>query len=286
MNRIPRICVTMFFLMITMSAFGQADKPGSKDYPGVSRMPSYYIYGYDESAFDSFSFPVAQNGKQTQQQVEGRLIKIQYIQKNNATPTSTLQVVRNYQNATRAAGGQVMGETSGDSGSWRNTTLRLAKGDKELWIFIEARADHHDLTIIEKQGMQQEVAISADALGRGLSASGSVAIYGINFDTGKSDVKPESDATLAEIAKLLKQAPALRVFIVGHTDMVGDPAANVRLSQARAQSVVNSLVTKYGIVGSRLTPFGGGPYAPIASNRTEDGRAKNRRVELVETATK
>jgi OOP family OmpA-OmpF porin len=116
--------------------------------------------------------------------------------------------------------------------------------------------------------------------------SGEVAIYGIYFDTGKSDLKPESELALDEIAKLLKENLALNVFIVGHTDMVGDPAANVKLSQARAQAVVTALVTKNEIAASRLTPFGAGPYAPVASNKTEEGRAKNRRVELVEIATK
>jgi len=75
------------------------------------------------------------------------------------------------------------------------------------------------------------------------------------------------------------------VFIVGHTDMVGDEAANVRLSLARAQSVIAALTSKHGVAAARLKPFGAGPYAPVASNKSEDGRAKNRRVELVEIAT-
>jgi outer membrane protein OmpA-like peptidoglycan-associated protein len=276
-----------FIVMLTACfAFAQADKAGTKDYPGISRMPGYYIYDASDKKFDSFSFPVTQNGKETAQQVEGHLYKIQYIIKEGAAPTSTLQVIRNYQNAVRSAGGQVMNDVSGDSGNWRNTTLRLTKGDKELWILVEARDDHHDVTIVEKQAMAQEVVVTAEALGSDLNAGGRVAVYGIYFDTGKSDLKPDSDAALAEIAKLLKQKPALKVFIVGHTDMVGDPAMNVKLSQARAQSVVSALTTKYGIAAARMVPFGNGPYSPVASNKTEDGRAKNRRVELVESATK
>jgi outer membrane protein OmpA-like peptidoglycan-associated protein len=142
------------------------------------------------------------------------------------------------------------------------------------------------MTIIEKEGMKQEVTMDAAAMAQGLSDAGEVAIYGIYFDTGKSDLKPESEPALEEIAKLLKTSPMLKVFIVGHTDMVGDPAANVKLSQARAQAVVTALVTKNGIAATRLTPFGAGPYAPVASNKIEEGRAKNRRVELVEIATK
>ncbi|MBZ5546198.1 MAG: OmpA family protein, partial [Acidobacteriia bacterium] len=115
---------------------------------------------------------------------------------------------------------------------------------------------------------------------------GSISLYGIYFDTAKSELKPESEPTLSEIAKLLKGNTTLKVAVVGHTDMVGDPAANLKLSQARAQSVINALVTKHGITGSRLAAFGAGSYAPVASNKTEEGRAKNRRVELVEFSTR
>ena len=96
----------------------------------------------------------------------------------------------------------------------------------------------------------------------------------------------ESEAALAEIAKLMSAHPDLKVYIVGHTDMVGDAAANLKLAQARAQSVVTALSTKNGIAAARMIPFGAGPYAPVATNRTEEGRAKNRRVELVEIATR
>ena len=91
---------------------------------------------------------------------------------------------------------------------------------------------------------------------------------------------------MSEIAKLLKGNPALRVYVVGHTDMTADLTTNLKLSQARAQSVVNALVSQHGVAADQLIPYGAGPYAPVASNKTEKGRAKNRRVELVEIATK
>jgi outer membrane protein OmpA-like peptidoglycan-associated protein len=145
-----------------------------------------------------------------------------------------------------------------------------------------------ELVIVEKQAMQQEIAVNMDAaaMAQGIGDAGSVAIYGINFDTGKSELKPDSEPALVEIAKLLTKNPALKLYVVGHTDMVADLSANVKLSQARAQAVVNALVTKHGIASARLVPFGNGPYAPVASNKTEEGRAKNRRVELVEISTK
>jgi OmpA-OmpF porin, OOP family len=99
------------------------------------------------------------------------------------------------------------------------------------------------------------------------------------LDTGKSELKPESDAAVAEVVKLLKTDPALKVYVVGHTDNVA--SLNLKLSQARAASVVQALVTKRGIAATRLIGRGAGPLAPVASNDSEEGRAKNRRVEPV-----
>ena len=270
--------------LIVAPVFGQNDREGSKDYPGITRMPGYYIDVYADVQFDSAAFAVTKAGQTKDEQVEGRTFKIHYYIKEGAPATSMLQVVRNYQNAARAAGGQVLNDTRG--GNWYNTTLRLKKDGKEVWVLIEARDDNHALTIVEKQAMQQDVVMDAAGMASGISANGAVALYGIYFDTAKSDLKPESEPALAEVAKLLKENPALKVFVVGHTDMVGDPAANMKLSQARAQAVVSALVAKHGIAAPRLTAFGAGPYAPVASNKTEEGRAKNRRVELVEFATR
>lgn len=273
-----------FSVAIASTAFGQQDIAGSKDYPGITRMAGYYIRDYQEIAFDSYTFTVTVAGRDQEKTVEGRHLEIRYDRPDEVPEPSALQVMRNYQNAARAAGGQVLyqGEDT--------TTFRLMRGDKQIWGAVKTSnipsGMFYVLTLIEMQAMKQEVTMDAAAMASGLKDAGSVAIYGIYFDTAKSDLKPESDAALGEIAKLLKQQPALRVFIVGHTNMVGDPASNVKLSQARALSVVNALATKYQIAATRLTPFGAGPYAPVASNKTEEGRAKNRRVELVETATR
>ena len=197
---------------------------------------------------------------------------------------SPLQIVRNYQNAARSAGGQVLYDTV------ELTTIRLTKGGKEVWFAVQTSnvpsGMFITLVLVEKQAMQQEVTIDAQAMARDIGESGRVAIYGIYFDTGKADLKPDSGPALQEIAKLLKAQPALRVYIVGHTDMVADLATNLRLSQARAQAIVNALVSQHGIASTRLIAFGAGPYTPVATNKTEEGRAKNRRVEVVEIATK
>ena len=137
------------------------------------------------------------------------------------------------------------------------------------------------LTIVEKQAMVQEVVASAAVFDAGLRAAGHVEVPGIFFDTGKAVLKPESAAAIGEIATLLKGDAAVRVFIVGHTDNVASLDLNIKLSQARAEAVVQSLAAQHGIAAARLTARGVGPLAPVASNETEEGRARNRRVELV-----
>jgi outer membrane protein OmpA-like peptidoglycan-associated protein len=129
--------------------------------------------------------------------------------------------------------------------------------------------------------MAQEVTANADFFKAGLNSTGHVEVPGIFFDTGKAVLKPESDAALAEVAKLLQADPALQVYVVGHTDSVAALDLNMKLSQARAEAVVQALVVKHGIAAARLTGRGVGPLSPVASNDAEDGRAKNRRVELV-----
>jgi outer membrane protein OmpA-like peptidoglycan-associated protein len=128
--------------------------------------------------------------------------------------------------------------------------------------------------------MQQDVAANADALKNGLAQNGHVEVPGIYFDFNKSDLKPESKPALDELVKLLQADPSLRVWVVGHTDNVGSAETNLTLSKARAASVIGAL-TAAGIALARLAPFGNGPYAPVSTNATDEGRAKNRRVELV-----
>lgn len=106
-------------------------------------------------------------------------------------------------------------------------------------------------------------------------------LYGIYFDTGKAEIKPESEPAFGEITKLLQADPKLKLYVVGHTDNVGVFDYNLKLSKDRADAVVKALTGKYEIAAARLQPFGAGPVAPVESNTTEDGRAKNRRVELV-----
>jgi outer membrane protein OmpA-like peptidoglycan-associated protein len=285
------LLVALAALTVSSTAFGQTDVAGSKDYPGLTRPQNYYIDSYQELRFDSFTFRVKENGHEKKQDVEGHHYYFTYRYNSQRDPSkgampSALEVLRNYQNAVRAVGGKVLLE-EGEGGD-RGTTVQFTKGNNEVWmaLHVVAWGAVYNMDIIEKQAMQQEVTLNAAAMASSIADSGSVAIYGINFDTASSVIKPESEPAIDEIAKLLTNNPTLKVYIVGHTDMVGDAASNVKLSQARAQSVITALVSKHGIAAARLLAFGAGPYAPVATNLTDEGRAKNRRVELVQIATK
>lgn len=139
------------------------------------------------------------------------------------------------------------------------------------------------LVVVTADVMEGKMAfVNSDDMKKSLQGTGKIALYGLYFDTDKDMVKPESQPTLAEIAKLLNSVPTMRLHVVGHTDNHGKPDYNLDLSRRRADSVVRELTGKYGIVASRLDAFGCGLYSPVASNEAEDGRGKNRRVELVQ----
>lgn len=141
------------------------------------------------------------------------------------------------------------------------------------------------LEIVEGKPMEAgkvSAGLNAADMAKGIANEGRVAVYGVYFDTGKAEVKPESTPALAEMAKMLQQDPKLRVFVVGHTDSQGELTQNLTLSQQRAESVVRALAEGYKIDTRRLNPKGVASYAPLASNRYDAGRQKNRRVELVE----
>jgi outer membrane protein OmpA-like peptidoglycan-associated protein len=127
-----------------------------------------------------------------------------------------------------------------------------------------------------------QVLVSAQALQGSLASEGRVALYGVYFDAGKAQLKPESWPQLQEMAKLLAAQPALKVAIVGHTDSQGAAEANLQLSQQRAEAVREVLQREHGVTAARLQVRGLGPFSPVATNRDEAGRSRNRRVELVE----
>lgn len=161
----------------------------------------------------------------------------------------------------------------------------LRTPEKEIWVeaYFSTSISHTDryfLTVVEKKKFEARAALIAAAeMKKELDAKGHVALY-INFDFDKANIKPESQPIIEEILKLLQQNSDLNLTIEGHTDNIGAPEYNRRLSDARAKSVATSLVSR-GIQISRLKTAGFGPDKPIADNSAEEGRAKNRRVELV-----
>lgn len=166
----------------------------------------------------------------------------------------------------------------------------LTRGGRELHVFVytsiagydEVNATGTVIEIAEPKAMQSgQVTVDASALGKGLAAEGKIALYGIYFDTGKAVLKPESKQAIAEMAKVLAADPRLSLYVVGHTDNVGTIEANLKLSRARAEAVVKAMVTEHKVAAARLQAHGVASLAPVAPNDTEDGRARNRRVELV-----
>lgn len=138
------------------------------------------------------------------------------------------------------------------------------------------------LDILQDQARDQKmVTVKADQMAAQLSREGTVALYGIFFDTGKASVQSKSDSTLEQVGKLMAADPSLQLLVVGHTDNQGSFKQNMKLSNARASAVVQSLTSRFGVAAKRLHPVGVSFAAPRASNDNDAGRAINRRVELV-----
>jgi outer membrane protein OmpA-like peptidoglycan-associated protein len=280
------------------------DHEGCTDHPLFNRMPNYDIYRCATVAFDAVDF--AKPGlkqwdtdkPEDYESIEGKVFSISYTLKDGATPPSALQVIRNFQNAVKAAGGTVLGDfvnpfaapvsntmlkfmvdSPGGTSYNRYTNLKLTKGNTEYWVSVAVSQDYNDynMIVVERQAMAQDVSINE--LVDKLNNDGFITLY-INFDTNSSTIKPESYKTLDDAASVLKIASNLSILVGGHTDNVGSPEANMRLSEERAKAVMAALVQR-GIAADRLTAKGFGQTQPIADNRLEDGRAKNRRVELV-----
>jgi OOP family OmpA-OmpF porin len=247
----------------------EQDAENCRDHPLLSRMKNFHIASC-ESNFDSVQFNLPDSETKT---VEGQKTKIDYVIQEGTPYPSYLQIRRNYGNAIKNLGGTVLYDEE------RYVTGKIVKNGREVWVAVEGFNDgtEYELTVVEVEAMAQEV--TAGEMLNALNKDGFIALY-INFDTGKPDLKPESEPIIAQIVNLLKDHPDLKVSIEGHTDNVGTPASNKILSQARAKSVMAAVV-KGGVGASRLSAVGWGQEKPVADNRTEEGRAKNRRVEIV-----
>ena len=284
---------------VPAAAFAQNDASGCKDPELFNRMPNHYLERCEQSPFEMRRFPTGPLKGDTANvvEVEGPFRVFVYRPKEGSPKASPLQIQRNFQNAVKAAGGTVEGSYPewckfriddsfklGNSCTESGTSLKFTKNGKETFVFVDATSagktgyqDGYTIYMMEREAMAQDIV--ANELLDKINKDGMVALY-LNFDTGSANLQASSASQLDQIAAMLKSAPTLSIEVGGHTDNVGDAAANQKLSQARAAAVVSALTTR-GIAAARLTPKGYGAAAPIADNRTEDGRAKNRRVELV-----
>jgi OOP family OmpA-OmpF porin len=286
--QLKRIMLVIFFVLgIVAFTFGEEEGGQTyKDAPYFSGMPNYSIIDQQDKEFDAYQFS---DGKKIVT-VEGKMWRTQYHLKENEKQASDLQIDRNYANAVKNMGGVVLfeGVCGGDGWGDKSCCQRAMTGkvvkeskelSKELWVEVAPCNGGVDywLTVLENEAMKQDVTASDMLVA--LNTKGRIALY-INFDTGMAVIKPESQSIIGQIAALMKQNPALKLGIEGHSDNVGDRKKNKFLSEERARSIVGALVN-LGIDPKRLTPAGFGQDSPIADNRTEEGKAKNRRVELV-----
>lgn len=281
----PSLCFFMLLLCAAIATPAQAqdDASGSKDHPMLSRYPDSHIAEYAKN-YNTVEIAVGRNadGSPKREAIEGDVTRIVYFHNTAEKQPSALQLIRNYQNAIKSIGGAVVYERLPRDSDGGETTLKATAGGKEVWVRVEpgifsAPTQSYLLHFVERAALEQVV--TANKLLDELNAKGFITLY-INFDTNKSDIKPESQPTLAEVAKALKASPNVNISVDGHTDNVGTAAANKLLSENRAKSVVGAL-TAQGIAAARMSAVGYGQEKPIADNRSEEGRAKNRRVELV-----
>ncbi len=339
-----RVVATSFLLFLCTVAHSQtpvptADLTGLSDPPGLSRFAGSVLVYRNDSAYDEVKLPVSKTAN-----VDGKVVAPKTLDRAGQraalqciTPAgkSALEVLRNYQQATKPAGFETVYECAGDGcgrtpdisryyfaalvmpesywasvgdrtpaycgGSQRIGDFRYAvfdnkttgatlavmtwrPGDVSSYCVesdYKSRASVFVVSIQPKAREQLMEMLTASEMGQSLTATGKVAVYGILFDTNKAEIKAESKASLDQIGALLKQQESLKLHVVGHTDNVGNLPANLDLSKRRADAVAAALRRDYGITRDRLTANGVGSLAPVASNASDAGRAKNRRVELV-----
>ena len=284
----------------------RGDVAGARDYPGIGRFAGNVITGYQVKDFDAARLQAApfKNGKAAdERRLEGRVTRIAY--RTNPGP-SIIEVSRNFETQLAKAGFDtlVACETDAcgaipfteaidalpmpqmwiDGFNYRYYAGRKAEGGRETYAAVLVSKSNDDIyaqLVIAVVGAIENKMVDAGAMAKGLRETSHIALYGIYFDTDKAAIKPESRPTLDEIAKLLRAQPQLNVFIVGHTDSQGTYEYNADLSRKRAEAVAAELVKSYKIANTRLKTAGLGFLAPIGSNATDEGRALNRRVELV-----
>ena len=317
-----RFVFTILLCLFSVSGVNAADVAGSADHALVPRYDGSEIVAYQTQEFTDYRLMVAKANNyggldknlDATLPLEGKVTRLSY---RAPAERSVLEVFRNYENALKATGFETVFTCEKDACGGRNFNHTIA-ADKLYSLFGEYQAEQRylaaklsraegdvyaavyavmnkagggpnanrtmvQLDVVELKPMEDKmVVLDAGTLRTEIASEGRVAVYGILYDFDKADIRPDSQPQLDEIAALLKDNPDLDVLIVGHTDAKGALDYNRDLSLRRANAVVAALTSGFDIAADRLVAVGVGMAAPVATNRTEEGRAKNRRVEIVE----
>ena len=242
----------------------------------INRIPGFTMNNCDFSEFSNYDFGANINGQYNSLKKEGKYRELWY--KKNPAETrkySKAQVYKNYSDAFLKIGGKILADDK--------SIMTASVDGKEVYLHIKAfpddtNIDNYYVKIIEVEKMKQDIVVN---LQEAIDKEGKAAVYGILFDVGKSDIKPESAEALKQITDYLNNNPAVKIIIVGHTDNTGTYAGNITLSKARAESIKKYLVGTAKINTVRLLSEGAGQYCPVSTNATEAGKKLNRRVEIV-----
>jgi len=268
---------------------------GAREHPLLKFYPQASVGEYTARDFDSAEIVTAYKKGAAEPTVkttvEGRITTYQYTHKPNTSP---LEIVRQYEAALKRVGFQTIAAGKGASLPGIEEvnagdgfgSFRLDRDGKPV-AYVQVTSGYNGgpevveshVVIAEPKAMEQKLEANADSWFDAISKSGRVAVYGINFDTGKATIRPDSEKVLQEIGRLALAHPELKLVIEGHTDNVGAPAANRKLSEERAAAVKAWLVAK-GAKSAQLATAGFGDTKPVADNGSDAGRASNRRVEL------
>lgn len=270
-------------LIFALPAIAQ-DADGCKDHSFFTRMPNYRI----EECRQNYNAMEMQTGAGKTKPVEGNVYYTRYSfnTESNAKMPSGLQIIKNYENAIVAKGGKKIYSGVDDiDGGAIGACFEMSANGKNYYVIVRGMYEPavsgevgaYSLIVIEMEGMKQD--IDAKAMFDAITQTGFVALY-INFETGKADIKPESQKIIEQVAAMLKQNPSIKISVEGHTDNVGGAAPNQTLSENRAKAVMNAIAAK-GIDKARLSSKGWGQSNPVADNNSDSGKAKNRRVEIV-----
>lgn len=287
-------------LLLCLLALSPAFSAQNPDERLLTPYPGTAVNANEVKDFDEFAIPLApkKDGKiASWQRVEGRWTRLEY---SFPEGRSALEVYKNYEGALAKGGFEtafacrkeqcgVDGEPVNGLGYWPYETshylaARRQRGGQRVWVVLDVRTDNIIyINVLRERAMETGlVTVNAATLKKSIAEDGHVAVYGIEFDTNRAELKPASAPIIKEIAKLLTAAPKLKIYVVGHTDNVGGLAPNLDLSLRRAASVRQELVTRHGIAAERLSAQGVGPLVSLAANGTAEGRARNRRVDLVQ----